>query len=643
MKRNYCIVFLLVFIGLESTLSQTQRNLLQNAANLSTLKNNLRYNQEWVPFPEYSDREGWQKLTIPIREQLVKEGEAYLNYQWEVITLSDYMEFDRSGSREIMQKPLRANHQAALALVLAELTEGEGRFIDQILNSAWLACEMTTWVLSAHLKAFQTSSKLAVPDPNEYTIDLSAGNLGSFYAWVHYFFREEFDKASPLISMRLRDHLQERILEPYVQRSDFWWQSFGPEKFTHVNNWNPWCNFNVLMCYLLLENDRDVLAEVVYRTMHSVDQFINYYDDDGACEEGPSYWSHAAGKMFDYLDLLSLATGGQVAVFEEPIIGSMGEYISKSYVGDGWVVNFADASAKAHGNSALIYRYGGKVESEEMQHFAAYLRDREDPYHTIVSSDINRVLFNLTVYGKLVEEKAQLPIYQSAWYGDTEFCYMQNHQGFFVGAKGSHNGQSHNHNDVGTFSLYVDDIPFFIDVGVGTYTRQTFSSERYDIWTMQSDYHNVPKINGFSQKVGRSYSARSTTFKADEQLFTMDISTAYPKDAQVNEWIRSYDLDEDVLLVEDRFSLQNSLEAQEINFLTWGKPVLIDSGTIHWHSNDVSLQMTFDAGALISSIKTIELADPRLTKIWGTKIYRLSLRETDLDKRGHYQYTITRF
>jgi len=35
--------------------------------------------------------------------------------------------------------------------------------------------------------------------------------------------------------------------------------------------------------------------------MHSVDQFINYYHDDGACEEGPSYWGHAGGKMFDYL------------------------------------------------------------------------------------------------------------------------------------------------------------------------------------------------------------------------------------------------------------------------------------------------------------------------------------------------------
>lgn len=39
-----------------------------------------------------------------------------------------------------------------------------------------------------------------------------------------------------------------------------------------------------------------MLAKAVYRSMVSVDKFINYTHTDGACEEGPSYWGHAAGK-----------------------------------------------------------------------------------------------------------------------------------------------------------------------------------------------------------------------------------------------------------------------------------------------------------------------------------------------------------
>lgn len=57
-----------------------------------------------------------------------------------------------------------------------------------------------------------------------------------------------------------------------------------------MNNWNPWCNSNCLMTFMLLENDVDRLSKAVSRSMQSVDKFLNYVHSDGACEEGPSYW-----------------------------------------------------------------------------------------------------------------------------------------------------------------------------------------------------------------------------------------------------------------------------------------------------------------------------------------------------------------
>ena len=49
-----------------------------------------------------------------------------------------------------------------------------------------------------------------------------------------------------------------------------------------------------------------------------------------------------------------------------------------------------------------------------------------------------------------------------------------------------------------------------IDAGVGTYNRQTFSEQRYDIWTMQSNYHNLPMINGVPQKNGPEFKTTDT-------------------------------------------------------------------------------------------------------------------------------------
>ena len=49
----------------------------------------------------------------------------------------------------------------------------------------------------------------------------------------------------------------------------------------------------------------------------------------------------------------------------------MGEYIARSYVGNGWVVNFADASAKGGGDPYLIYRCGKAVKSDILKQFAS--------------------------------------------------------------------------------------------------------------------------------------------------------------------------------------------------------------------------------------------------------------------------------
>ena len=45
-------------------------------------------------------------------------------------------------------------------------------------------------------------------------------------------------------------------------------------------------------------------------------------------------------------------------------------------------------------------------------------------------------------------------------------------RGFYVAAKGGHNAESHNHNDVGSFIVYADGYPALIDVGVEAYTAK---------------------------------------------------------------------------------------------------------------------------------------------------------------------------
>jgi hypothetical protein len=83
--------------------------------------------------------------------------------------------------------------------------------------------------------------------------------------------------------------------------------------------------------------------------------------------------------------------------------------------------------------------------------------------------------------------------------------------------------------------MYFDGKPCLVDAGREIYNAKTFGSHRYEIWTMQSGYHNLPVINGTDQMQGAKYKAANPSFKANPGLvtFSTDIAGAYPDNAEV--------------------------------------------------------------------------------------------------------------
>lgn len=614
-----------------------ERNLLQKVTDPAKLENVLITDQKWVHYPQYTDRNGWDQLVGENKSSFIAQGEKFLNYEWKVVKATDYLEYTRSGNRNDMEKIHNSNLNAISALFMAEMAEGKGRFMDQLSNGIFHTCEMTSWAISAHLSLQRVQGSF--PKLDDHVIELVSGDTGATFSWIYYFLNKEFDKINPLISERLHYEIENRILTPYLNETRFWWMASNVTADKgFVNNWNPWCNANVLQCFLLVEKDKERLLKGVYKTMVSVDKFINYNHNDGACEEGPSYWGHAAGKMYDYLQVLYDATDGKISIFSDPIIKNMGEYISRSYVGNSWVVNFADASAKGDFNYRLIYRYGNMVESTEMEQFASYLK-KEYPKKISLSRDMYRTLADLSSEEEIDKFNPIHVVTPFTWYPDTEFCYMSEGS-FFFAAKGGYNDESHNHNDTGTFSLYADNEPVLIDVGVGTYTRKTFSSERYSIWTMQSDYHNLPRINGFSQSFGKKYKARDLKADKNKKTFLLDISQSYPTEAGINSWIRHYKLSKKGLIIEDSFNLKNAQTANQLNFMTWGEVNISQPGIITISIKNKTYQLLYDKNSFEPLLEKIELDDTKLSNVWGDQVFRISLNAKKTGNRGTYKIII---
>lgn len=354
----------------------------------------------------------------------------------------------------------------------------------------------------------------------------------------------------------------------------------------------------------------------------------------------------------------------------------MGEYISRSYVKNRWVVNFADASAQLSYSPSVIYNYGKAVGSREMMDFAVYnlgnqSKERFNRPRPSVSNDAYRALESIITINELDERVSELnsridsgesfdslmdslrdAVPDNVWYPETEFCYMRNASDWFVAMKGGHNNESHNHNDIGTFILYADGIPMFVDAGVGTYTKQTFSKDRYTIWSMRSEWHNLPVINGIYQHDGAAFKSAdvSVSFNRKPMRFSLDIAGAYDDESECNYWKREYLLTDDQLTITDSYSLKNRAASDVENFLVQGDVYLpgqttpagycVRKGETVVINEDKQMIMSYPV-ELQPSVKVMELTDPRLTKVWGDSLRRISYTSSDdAPLKGKYIFKI---
>lgn len=638
MRRTLLLLLLaLTLVGMPPANAYEQRDWLQKQTTQEALFAMLRPVDQWAPLPPYADRKAMEQAFGDTRRQYIQRGERRLSYQWQVVTASMYLEFERTGDRGIMERPAGANAMALTELFMAEMAEGEGRFLPALIDGIYYHLEMTSWALSAHV--IQQKGRRSLPDYRQHVVDLGAAKLAEALAWIWYYLRDEIDRLAPTVSDRMCYEVDRRIITPYMDQY-FHWMGFRAAKTAVVNNWNPWCNAAVLQCLLLMEPDASRKAAGVWRTMQSVDVFLNHTGGDGCCDEGASYWGHAAGKLLDYLQLLTAATQGKVSLEQYPLVRSMGEFISRSYVGNGWTVNFADASARSDADPYLVYRYGQFVHSDELCRFARALYTGGPSF----STDLYRMMTALRVRPQLAATAPALSQVPSTFYAETQVCYMRSPEdSLMLAVKGGYNNESHNHNDVGTFSLYLAGQPLIIDVGVGTYTRQTFSSERYTIWTMQSLYHNVPCIQGVAQHNGLDYRAADVRFNEKTMTFSLDLAPAYPKEANVDRWTRSLSLKGSTVTLTDRYSLSalTPNAPNTLHFMLWKEPDTTRPGVVRLSPDTGSAEIKYDAKRLSCSVEPVPLTDPRLSRVWGNRIYRLIFTDKFPTLKGEYTFVVS--
>ena len=572
-------------------------------------------------FPAVEDRKFWDNFQ---NGTCVSIAEAEMDYAWPIIKATDFMEFKKSGNRTVMEKIHfdRRNHLVLFAL--AELEENKGRFIPAIVNGLFTVCEESFWGLSAHY--FMKLEN--IPSPEHPYIDLFAAETAEHLAMIVTLLRRPLLAFCPEIIDRVEYELDRRIKAPYESRYDFGWMGYRGKR---VNNWNPWILSNVLTVFLLTECNQRRKQKAIGKMLSEIQHYYDSMPEDGGCDEGPGYWRQAGASLFEFLYQLKCATGGKMSFFGDAKIGRIAAYLKKVHITADVFANVADAHAAGKGDLALLlYGFARETEQDELMNFSvAVYRDR-----TVNSSPLDhtnrtlrRIIYSSAFLREIEASEPTYPLHGALEYlPDLELAVLRKGN-FILSAKGGFNKESHNHNDVGSFTLYDGETPVLVDIGISTYTRFTFDpSTRYSMipWTRGS-YHNIPMINEKEQPFGEEY--RADSFAADEGGIDISFPRAYPSDSSINGLARSLELTYSALLITDRFDFADGEKQSVCEVLMSVLPISVESNAV-----TVNGRYRISSNAGTFRCERIPFEDAGLERDWNTDAcFRLML-ECDGEK-----------
>lgn len=562
----------------------------------------------------------------------ISYGEKYLGKNWAVLPVTEFARFKKDGNRVVYEGLCFERRRQLAALVMAEIQERKGRFMPDIVNGLELMLEEPWWGIPAHYNK-------PVPVYEAQTVDLFNAETASLVAWTGKELRKELDAFSPELYKKIEREINHRILKPALG-SKYWWK-------TASMNWNPWICSNWLTCVMLYERDAAKRQQAVTEIECCMKAFIDAYPEDGGCDEGTGYWDRAAASLFECLDLLKQISANSLAevtmlTYKPEKVHRMGQYIFNMYISGGYSVNFADA----HDNKSVVqlnvlYPFALYLNDAEMRSFAAWIAKDKDFFQNPAalydkSGNFPTLGRELMLQRHLQELAAETPKEPETevWLSDLQIKTMRE-KGRYIAFKGGNNGESHNHNDVGSFIVYADGKPLFIDPGVGEYTSETFGKNRYSIWTMQSAYHNLPQINGMDQKDGKQYGA--SVVRQSGRSMTLDIASAYPEKAAVKQWLRTVTMNKKEISIGEQYELSEHKAPVRLMYMTTIRPDVNEKGIVRIGTH--SLQ--YPSGSVTADVEDLSaLIDPVIERLWGKELYRIVLTVNNKELKGELTFSI---
>jgi hypothetical protein len=531
-------------------------------------------------------------------------------------TYTLYREFRRSGERRTYQEP-HHEKRAKLCAAAFQVLLGDDSYLDLLQDYIWAVCEETNWVLPAH---------------ENREIALRSVGTGFSLAEISVGLR---DRLADEVVDRIRAEIERRIFEPYLERHDrlSWWKG--------GNNWNGVCNSGVGAMFLLLEPDVARTAQALALVLEGLAHFLEAaFEADGGSTEGTSYWQYGLSNLIPFAEMLRLRTGGAIDILGMRRLKAIATYPIRTMLSPGRYASFSDCEegvAFAPGNiMKLAERTGVTGLLDVLAEGAPLIRDTHHRRFHLLWRNI--AWWDGT-------RPQRVPI-DDVWAEDVGIARLtattSSGLPIVLSAKAGHNGENHNHNDVGSFIVHVDGESLLCDPGRGLYSRDYFGPKRYENVFANSYGHSVPRVGDALQSSGAAYRGEIVAYdRGDPEKHTvMEIGGAY--DVPALDGIRRsflVDVPSGDLVVEDVITFSGEPLPVEEVFVTWCEAVAAGSAARivgERHILDLQIEEPADATFVLEVLEEASRANAKPVPL-KRLTYTVSSLDTELVGRVRIQ------
>lgn len=480
---------------------------------------------------------------------MIAQADALLGQPFPAWSDTVYLEATRTGDANNGQAMMNARKSPLYPLVIAECVTWHGKYLDLIRTSLRELAQQPTW---------NWPSPQSTLSSQRFFVDLFAADLAHDLAQALFMLGDKIDGGTRELVLAA---LETRVFKP--MRSSFSGEFVGGEHWwlNATNNWNAVCLKGVVGAALTALPSRYDRARFAAAGQHYISAFLSGYPDSGYSTEGSGYWAYGFWHFAVLRAMLYAASNGSVDLLASAKAQSIALYPTKiamtppnnmAAFGDSLPGSWADPNRQtlaylqaAYGNPA-VWQSGMAVSNpfpnDSPLVNASMLLTEGVPlaagYSTsLVDSPGLRSYFSDV--GVLVTRSA---------------TGKPNAFAATIKASGS---KSHGHDDIGSYSIGVNEDQPAGDVGSGRYTEKTFSSQRHTIKWISSYGHPVPvvggRLQGNAETAGNSVVA--TTFSDEVDEVSIDLAPSYnlPSGWRLLRTMRNDRIDRSIS-IDDRFA-----------------------------------------------------------------------------------------